>query len=296
MEKMVTEQTPVQIEKAKEMGFCFGVKQALKIVEKTAPQYSLLATLGAIVHNPQVVANLAKQGVRVAENLEEIGNKVVVIPSHGVGEQTLEEMKRREFHIIDATCPLVRKAQKVAAELAQAGFTVVVFGEANHPEVRGVIGWTRGRGMATLEEQEAEKLTPPFSRLGILSQTTQSPLKFAQFVSRWTEDLLPQLKELRVINTICEATKKRQNAARKLAQRADMMIVIGGKNSANSRRLAELCSSVGVETHHIETAAEIQEAWLTGKKHIGITAGASTPDEVIAEVERRLKEMTQSSG
>lgn len=281
----------MQIERATEMGFCFGVRQALKTVERAVPQYGELVTLGAIVHNPQVVAKLARQGIKMIENLGEVPGKVVVIPSHGVGEQIIEEMKEKELHIVDATCPFVHKAQRAAAQLARAGFAVVVFGEAHHPEVQGVIGWTKGRGIATLEEQGANKLALLPSRLGILSQTTQSPLQFARFVSRWTEALLPRLKELRVINTICEATKKRQEAALELAKKANIMIVVGGRNSANSRRLADLCSSAGIETHHIETATEIQAAWIKGKERIGVTAGASTPDEVIAEVEQRLREM-----
>ncbi len=285
------EKRRVKVEKAQEMGFCFGVRQALKIVEEAASQYGRIQTLGAIVHNPQVVAMLAARGVMVAENLQELKGKFVAIPSHGVGEQVLEEIKSRGLQVVDATCPFVRKAQRTAKELAKAGFLVVVFGDASHPEVRGVLGWMKGMGIAALGEPDVLNLNPRPARLGILSQTTQSPSQFARFVSRVADSLTPELKELRVVNTICDATKKRQEAALELARRVAMMIVVGGKNSANSRRLAEICTAAGVETHHIETAEELQESWLKGQHHIGITAGASTPDEAIEEVIQKLKRL-----
>jgi 4-hydroxy-3-methylbut-2-enyl diphosphate reductase len=248
------------------------------------------------VHNPQVVSRLERQGVKVIRELGEAQGEVVVIPSHGAAASVFAQLRERGLRMVDATCPFVRQAQKAARELAEAGFAVVVFGDAQHPEVRGVLGWAEEKGMATLEEEEVLKLRPLPRRLGILSQTTQSPAQFSRFVSRCAEALLPRLKALRVVNTICDATRQRQSAALELARKADLVLVIGGKNSSNSRRLAEICSAAGVETHLIETAAELEESWLRQKRYIGVTAGASTPDEAIREVIQWLERFAQLQG
>ena len=205
-----------------------------------------------------------------------------------VSPQVLEKIEGRGLQMVDTTCPFVRRAQITARRLANSGFSVVIFGEQSHPEVQGVLGWAGGKGLATLDVPTFDR-TP--QRIGILSQTTQSYSAFADFIAELAKSSLSHLSELRIVNTICDATRKRQQAALELAKRVDLMLVVGGRNSANTHRLAEICSSAGVETYQIETAAEIEPAWIQNRSRLGITAGASTPDQSIEEVVARLKQL-----
>jgi len=278
----------MQIEKAAEIGFCTGVRRAINMIERAATELGPLQTLGPIVHNQQVVDRLAEHGVTVAESLDQLKREILCISSHGVGPQVIQEAEARGIRIIDTTCPFVRRSQVAAKRLANSGFSVIVFGDENHREVQGVLGYAGEKGLATVKVPSFKKLSP---RVGILSQTTQSFSAFHNFVSSFVQTHLESIAELRVVNTICDATRKHQEAALELARRSDLMLVVGSRGSANTKRLAELCSAL-VETHHIETAQEIDPKWLSGKvERIGITAGASTPDEVIDEVVSRLREM-----
>jgi len=271
----------MQIEKAAEIGFCTGVRRAINMIEHAAKELGPLQTLGPIVHNQQVVDKLASCGVTVADSLDQLKRDILCISSHGVGPHVIEQAEARGIKIIDTTCPFVRRAQVAAKKLANAGFTVVVFGDENHREVQGVLGYAGEEGLATVKVPHFSKLSP---RVGILSQTTQSFPAFHSFVSSFVQKHLECISELRVVNTICDATRKHQEAALELARRSDLMLVVGSRGSANTKRLAELCSAL-VKTHHIETAQEIDPKWLGGNvERIGITAGASTPDEVIDEV------------
>ena len=286
----------LRIERAPEIGFCFGVRRAVTILEKAALKYGSVETLGAVVHNQLVVERLAALGVRVVEDLNQLEGNIVAISSHGTAPQVLEEIRRRQLHLVDTTCPRVRKAQKAVKELADAGFKVIIFGDTNHPEVKGLLGWSAGKGVATLDGKTIAGDDRLPHRLGILSQTTRSVTHFAQFVGEVGNYAIPHAAELRVINTICSATTRRQKAALKLAGRCDLMLVVGARNSSNTQRLAELCSATGVETHLVEAATEIKEFWLRGRNRIGITAGASTPDQTIEEVVLKLELMTRGNG
>jgi len=184
----------------------------------------------------------------------------------------------------------VRSAQKAARRLAGAGFSVVIYGEANHPEVRGLLGWAGEHAIASMNANEVP-LESLLERVGILSQTTQNRLEFISFVNSLTARLLPGTREIRIINTLCQETLKRQSAAIELAKTSNLMIVVGGHNSANTRHLAEVCSPI-VQTYHIENADEIDAAWLHGKGIVGITAGASTPDEAIEQVIAKIKQLS----
>jgi 4-hydroxy-3-methylbut-2-enyl diphosphate reductase len=278
----------MQIEKAAEIGFCTGVRRAINMIERAAAELGPLQTLGPVVHNQQVVDRLAERGVTVAESLDQLKRDILCISSHGVGPQVTQAAEERGIKIIDTTCPFVRRTQVAAKRLANSGFSVIVFGDENHREVQGVLGYAGEKGIATV-------VVPPFmklsSRIGILSQTTQSFTAFHNFVSAFVQAHLESITELRVVNTICDATRKHQEAALELAKRSDIMLVVGSHGSANTKRLAELCSTL-VATHHIETAREIDSAWLGGVERVGITAGASTPDEVIDEVIARLRKMS----
>lgn len=278
----------MEIERASEMGFCFGVRRAIELVEKAAGERGPLQTLGALVHNRQVVDRLALCGVSVTASLDELQGNIVAIASHGVGPDVMDQMRVRGFEVINSTCPFVRKAQVVARRLGKAGFWVLVFGDAAHPEVQGVLGWAGANASASLEVPHLDNLP---RRLGILCQTTQNQERFAEFLTGVISHKFAKFTELRIFNTICDATSKHQAAALALAGRVDLMLVVGGQDSANTKRLARICADTGVTTYHIETAAEVDPRWLRGHYRVGVTAGASTPDEVIDEVVRELEEV-----
>jgi 4-hydroxy-3-methylbut-2-enyl diphosphate reductase len=279
---------PLRIEKAKVIGFCSGVRRAIDIVEKAAREHGKLETLGAIVHNQPVLDKLSSIGVSIAGGVDEIKGNLVATSAHGLSPEIEQEIKARHIGIIDTTCPYVHRAQIAARRLARAGFFVIVYGDSSHPEVKGVLGWAGSNSLATLDERAATGLKPLPRRLGILSQTTQVPAHFNEFARGLIEHTLSKDSELRIVDTICHDIRKRQAQALKLAGRVDLMLVIGGHDSANTGRLVQLCSEV-TETRLIETAREIQASWLKGKGHIGIASGASTAQETINEVVSRLE-------
>lgn len=279
----------ISVEKADKIGFCFGVKRAVDILEKAARERGGVETLGAVVHNPQVLQRLAEIGVRVAKSVADIRDDTVVTSSHGISPQLEEEIRARHIDIISTTCPFVHRAQVAARRLAESGFFVVIYGDAEHPEVKGILGWTKGRGIASLDEKFIAALERIPRRLGILSQTTQVPAHFAEFIKKLIDAAFTRDSEMRVIDTICHDIRERQAAALKLANGVDLMLVVGGHHSANTNRLAELCSTV-METHLVETAEEIKPSWLKRKRHIGVTAGASTDEQTVNEVVAALEQ------
>jgi 4-hydroxy-3-methylbut-2-en-1-yl diphosphate reductase len=281
---------PTIIEKAARTGFCFGVRQAINLVEKVARERGGVETLGAVVHNQQVLQKLGEIGVKAVNKIEDIKGNTVVTSSHGVSPE-LEGRIRDRYEVISTTCPNVKRAQTTAEKLAGSGFFVIVYGDKDHPEVKGILGWTKGKGLATTDEKVVEALDPLPRKLGILSQTTQVPAHFREFVKKVIDLALTKNSEIRVIDTICHDLRERQAAALELAKRADLMLVVGGRSSANTRRIAELCAQI-TETHLIETAEDIKPEWLKGKRHIGVTSGASTAEETVEEVVKRLEEMT----
>ena len=261
---------------AEHLGFCYGVKRAIKIAKKNAGGKS--CTLGPIIHNPQMVERLKSEGVGMTEDLNSVSEGTIIIRSHGVGPQTYEEIQRRGLNLVDATCTHVKKAQLSAKELADGGYSVVIIGEKKHPEVKSIFEWTNNTATIIENETEAENFAP-CQKLGIVSQTTISEEHFNKVILK----LLNKSKDIRILRTICTATEQRQKAAMELADKVDVMIVVGGKNSANTTKLAKLCKSK-CRTYHIETAEEISPEWFNQCKKIGITAGASTPDWIIREV------------
>jgi 4-hydroxy-3-methylbut-2-enyl diphosphate reductase len=269
---------------AESAGFCFGVKRATSMAFDAAEHYHQICSLGPIIHSPQLVKKLEEKGVRVIENVEEIPEGAVIIRSHGVTSAELDGILARELKIVDATCPFVKKAQDHAALLSREGYVVILVGEAEHPEVQGIVSYARdGEVFVVADRSQAEDL-PRKSRIGVVAQTTQSFENLRQVV----EVCLEKSKELRVFNTICNATTVRQNEARSIARQADVMLVIGGFNSANTNRLAQICREIQPRTHHVETAEQIAPAWFVGVSTVGITAGASTPRWIIDEVMERV--------
>ena len=265
------------------LGFCYGVKRAIHMARSSA-QPGPARTLGPIIHNPQMVSRLAAEGVEAVNSLAETpGEGTVIIRSHGVGPQVYEEAKERDLRMVDATCPHVKKAQMAAHQLSQDGFSVVIVGEKKHPEVKSIFEWS-GRNALVVETEEEAAQIAPCDKLGIVAQTTFSGDKFQSIVAC----LLNKSNDIHIIRTICTATDQRQKAAIDLAGKVDMMLVIGGKNSATTTRLAQLCAEKTM-THHLETASELQDEWFHNIKKIGITAGASTPDWIIKEVYQKCQ-------
>jgi len=279
-----------KIEKASKTGFCFGVKRAVNMLEKVAREQGGVETLGAVVHNQQVLQKLAEIGVKIVDNIDDIEGDIVVTSSHGVSPDLEKSIRAKHIKVVNTTCPSVRRAQVAARQLAEEGFFVIIYGNAEHPEVKGILGWAKGKGLATLDEKPVTSLVPKPRRIGILSQTTQVPTHFAEFTKKIIDLALTKDSEVRIIDTICHDIPDRQAAALELAHRADLMVVVGGRASANTNRLAELCAQV-TETHLIETSKEIQPAWLKGKNLIGVTAGTSTAEESVEEVIKRLEDM-----
>ena len=266
---------------AEYLGFCYGVKRAIKIAEEHADGKTV--TLGPIIHNPQMVESLKKKGVGMVERLEDIDEGTVIIRSHGVSPVVYEEIKSKGLQVLDATCPHVKKAQTSAKKLNESGYKVVIVGEKNHPEVKSILGWANNEATIIETEEEAENFEP-CKKLGIVSQTTVSGAHFDRIVMH----LLSKSADIKILRTICTATIQRQTAAMEVAGKVDAMIVVGGKNSANTTKLAKLCSEK-CPTYHIETAEEILPERFKQLKKIGITAGASTPDRIIREVTEKCQ-------
>lgn len=268
---------------ADNLGFCYGVKRAIQLAENSAAPGQVTNTLGPIIHNPQMVAKLAENGVGTVDSLDEVKEGTIIIRSHGVGPEIYDRVEAMGLNVVDATCPHVRKAQSSAKMLADEGYQVVIIGEKRHPEVKSIIEWA-GDGAVAIETEEEADALPKYGKLGIVAQTTFSAPKFKLIVER----LLDKSSDMKILRTICTATDQRQSAAMKLATEVDLMIVIGGKNSANTTRLAQLCSDK-CKTYHIETADELRDDWFDKIKKIGITAGASTPDWIIKEVYKKCQ-------
>ena len=274
----------MRVEVAKHAGICYGVERALRLAEEASESGSDVHTLGPLIHNPQAVAALRDKGVEVAKSLDDVGGGTLVIRSHGVEPSIIEEALSRGLDVVDAPCPHVSKAHEAAAELSREGYIVVIVGEADHPEVEGILAHANGEAIVVSSADELpERLGG--RKIGIVVQTTQSPRRLAQVV----EAILPRASELRVYNTICSATSKRQQSAEELAETVDVMVVVGGHNSGNTTRLVQICDEVNSHVHHVETPDDLDPAWFEGATSVGVTAGASTPDEQMQAVIRAIE-------
>jgi 4-hydroxy-3-methylbut-2-enyl diphosphate reductase len=274
---------------AKRAGFCFGVKRATQMAFEAAAMDKKTYTLGPIIHSPQVVRKLEELGVKVLKNLESMDSGTIIIRSHGVAAGEIGEAVQKQLEIVDATCPFVKKAQEHVKSLSESGYGVVVVGDADHPEVQGIVSYGGDKVFVVGSGEEVCKL-PKMNKIGVVAQTTQSFENLKNVVS----ECLLRGGEIRVFNTICDATAVRQEEAKELACQVDCMLVVGGLNSANTRRLAEVCAEIQPRTHHIETAAEILPSWFVGVEMVGVTAGASTPKWIIDEVVARIEGFNKS--
>jgi len=271
---------------ADKAGFCFGVQRAISTAFKAkAEGDGKVYCLGPLIHNPQEVSRLRDAGVETVEDFSGLRcGDSLIIRSHGVPPAVLASAREKGLTIIDLTCPFVAKAQQHAQLLSREGYRVVVVGEKKHPEVQSILGYA-GENSVVVEQPEDIDQLKLQGRLGVVAQTTQSYGNFSEIVLR----LLRLSNELKVFNTICSSTKERQDATRVLASRVDVMIVVGGRNSANTGRLVSLSREAGKPTYHVEVVDEIRSEWLTGARTVGVTAGASTPAWVIDAVVERLK-------
>jgi len=295
------------------MGFCMGVRRAVQIMESIASPEEPVFSVGEIVHNPDVVARLERSGVRQLPGPDEVDGDIgtetarlvkhgrVAITAHGVGERVVRQLRDSGLEIIDTTCPIVTRAQRYGQKFVRDGWHVLIFGDPGHKEVRGIMGWTAdpaGASHASIAEsadldylrQFVENFPGGFpSKVGVMAQTTHKMEDFARFVANLMLLQRDGNFELHVVNTLCHATTGQQEAAAALARTVDVMVVIGGRKSANTRNLKEVCEEQGTTAYHIEGPDELDAAWFQGVERIGITAGASTPDDSIASVEARIR-------
>lgn len=279
----------LSIEVASHAGVCYGVERALKLAAHAAESAcGSVTTLGPLIHNPIVVRDLESAGVKGAQTVDEVESGTLIIRAHGVVPQVIDQARAKGLEVLDATCPYVKKVHMAAEKLVREGYQLIVVGESGHPEVEGILGHAGDAAhvVSTPHDLDGVDLA---RKVGVVVQTTQTPANLAAIVSA----LALRTMDLRVVNTICSATQERQDSAAELASRADVMIVIGGKNSGNTRRLAEICMACCPRTHHIEDSSEIQRTWFEGVALVGITAGASTPgahiDAALACINRLLE-------
>lgn len=274
---------------AKYAGFCFGVERAIDIVKDAAKQYDHIVTFGPIIHNPQVVSQLKNAGIDTITSLDNVSKDMsVVIRSHGIEKQEAKYLLENAGHTIDATCPFVRKVQKAASRLSKDCDFIVILGEADHPEVKGITSYI-DVPYKIIESAEDTKTLENIEKYGLLAQTTQNINIFEQV----REKLQTKCKELVVANTICSATEKRQTATVEVASKVEVMIVVGGKNSANTTRLYHLCKEICHNTYHIETVSELYSDMFTNVKKVGLTAGASTPTYLLEKVREYILEVAR---
>ena len=269
---------------ARENGFCFGVKKAVELTEAAAESGRPVFNLGQVVHNPKISERLAARGVKVITDPAAVEPGIVVIRAHGIPPELRARIEESGHECIDATCSLVLRAQRFTKQLADEGYKVIILGTPDHPEVFGLLGFAGGDPTIVESKEQWEKL-PRMKKAGVVSQSTQPPWAFKELVGHVAEIS----QELKVFNTVCPVTIKRQNAATELAGDSDVIVVVGGKNSANTRELVNLARMQGKTAYHIEHSTELEPAWLEGIARLGLIGGCSTPMETLLEVKERAE-------
>jgi 4-hydroxy-3-methylbut-2-enyl diphosphate reductase len=278
----------MKIIRADHLGMCFGVKDAVALAWETSAR-APLTILGDLVHNETVLAELRARGVRVEQDVSQVATPTVMITAHGASERKLSEARRRGLNVLEATCPLVQVAHRSLRSLAEAGFLPVIIGKRDHVEVRGMTEDLAEYGVV-LEEADLDNL-PTRPKFGVISQTTQPVDKVRRLVQLMRERFPDS--EVRFVDTICQPTKQRQSAAAELAQKCDVVIVIGGAHSNNTRELVRTCARFCARVHHVQTAHDLCDAWFLAADIVGLTAGTSTPDTLINEVEQRIQQISR---
>ncbi len=271
---------------AKEAGFCFGVKRAIDLCVKSHDDGISFVTFGEIIHNKQVVSSLEKMGIHAVESFDNLDKQDVLIRSHGISKALYEEAKNKGVQLIDGTCPYVKKIQNIAAKYSAEGYEIIIVGDKDHPEVIGVSGWSQTPVHVVYSAEETTSLNF-IKKACIVAQATITESKWNEVMSAAQS----KVQELLVFNTICEATRERQASADKISKEVDVMLIIGGKHSSNTKKLLEVCEKNCKKAYHIETIIEIEQINFENCDKIGITAGASTPDWIINEILNALKKM-----
>jgi 4-hydroxy-3-methylbut-2-enyl diphosphate reductase len=275
---------------AEKYGFCAGVRNAISTAEKILSEKGKVYSLGPIIHNPGVVERLAKKGLVTVDDVGQIpAGATVLIRSHGAASEEIAHLKQKNVDIVDATCVLVKRMQQIAMQMEEQGYKVVIVGDQNHPEVRAVVGCTTG---AVVVGNESDISTIGTGRLGIVCQTTQSPEFFGQMLSAIAR---AGFDEMKVINTLCKEAIKRQQAAVELCRKVDIMFVLGGRESANTQKLAELCQKYNKKTFHLQNWDEFDKKLVFGSRTAGVTAGASTPQWIIDDFVKNLSAVEAES-
>lgn len=265
-------------------GFCPGVRNAIKIAQQTLAKRKNVYSLGEIIHNKDVVQQLEQDGLNITENIKKISTGTIIIRSHGAGQQQLAQIRKKGLKIVDATCILVKRVQKIAKMLHRQGYKVVIIGDKGHPEVQAVIG--SAPDICVIGDKADIKTLEKNKKLGIICQTTQSPEHFAKMIAEIAET---PFTELKVINTLCKEAIKRQTCAVQLCQEVDIMFILGGLHSANTKKLAELCKKHNKKTFHLQNFKELDKSILSGNNVAGVTAGASTPQWIIDDFVESLR-------
>jgi small subunit ribosomal protein S1 len=276
---------------AEHAGFCPGVRRATDIAFKAGQEETgKVCTIGPLIHNPEVIEELKKAGVAVANSVDEVHEGTVIIRSHGLPPSDIEKARAKGLRIIDATCPFVRKAQEYAHRLYNDGYLLFIIGDPDHPEVKGILGYTGPLARVAKDENDIKDLIHR-ERIGVVFQTTQYYLNCKHVLAR----LLMCSTELRIFNTMCSTSYQRQEEALAIAAQVDLLLVVGGKASANTQRLAEICREKGVTCYLVENAEQINPEWFIGVSKVGVTAGASTPKRTIDAVVQRLNQLKTKS-
>lgn len=273
----------MKIELAKNFGFCFGVKRAISIAENS-PNSS---TIGELIHNNLEILRLKDDfKVKTLKSISELSNeKKVIIRTHGITKTDLEFLKKNNFEISDATCPFVKKPQKIAQDMSDQGYDIVIFGDIQHPEIKGIMSYVSTNVYVVANEEDIENIKFK-QKITLISQTTKKIEKFNQIAMK----ILPKVKELRIFNTICNATLQNQEAIEELSKKADVMVIVGGKNSSNTKQLFLISKSFCNDSYLIESEAELEKKWFQNKNLCGVSAGASTPDWLVQKVLKKLQE------
>ncbi len=269
---------------AKKRGFCLGVKNAINMAKDTLADRDVVYSLGSIIHNQDVVNELARDGLETVESVDQIESGTVLIRSHGATKDQLGAIRQKNLNVVDATCVLVKRLQKISQLLNEDGYKVAIIGDEDHPEVQAIVGFS-DNVVVIGSADDIEKLSS-HEKLGVICQTTQTPEYFGEMLANIVKK---GFSELKVINTLCKEAIKRQESAVKLCRQVDIMFVLGGLHSANTRKLAELCKKYNNQTFHLQNWDELDKTVLSGKEIAGVTAGASTPDRVISEFVENLK-------
>jgi 4-hydroxy-3-methylbut-2-enyl diphosphate reductase len=277
----------MKIQLAESYGFCFGVKRAIKIAEENKNS----ATYGPLIHNANEIDRLKNDfNVALSENINTFkAGDIAVIRTHGIPKQELSLLKSRAVNVVDATCPYVTKPQQICEEMSAQGYDIVIFGDEAHPEIKGVKSYADEHVFVVNSADEVDLLRLR-EKVAVVAQTTRKIEEYQEIVGK----LMATHKEVRVFNTICNATFDNQDAVRKLSQEADVMIIIGGKNSSNTKQLHSIAKDYCTDSYHIESQDDLQESWFKDKNFCGISAGASTPDWIIDDVIKRIQAISHS--